>query len=466
MNAGTTMKMESALTGGTLPPALVLAFSVLVYLAVLWPRLLWFSVGPCNQKPLSALTGIMLLSAVGLFIVRTAVLQHYARRAGQFGMAVALFIGLIGCKYISAFSGQDPASSVAILNNALVYLMSFFVVGLAMFTDPRNEARYPKILLTAGLVAAVLGIYEMLRQNALTVEFGWIFTSGGSLNLAGENLKANMYRGGSLRAKSTFVHPIVFGQYIAACLPLVFLIDARGAGRLWRQALAFAVFSLAMIASNTRSPFAVAIISLATYWGLGVLASGRSRQAVALAVAGAGAALLMFLVFGEDLLGLVTGRTAEEVSSSQARNVMFERAFFALDSSPVLGYGEGRAPFVAGIFGSGGVLTIDSLYLSYLIDNGYLGAVLFVLFFSYAFWLGLRALRRLPDEEQKRRLRAVMALTFALLFGQAVLSIQDNLTFAYLGAAYIVAVAAKAPRQRQSRLAEAYLQPSAAAHRP
>jgi O-antigen ligase len=421
--------------------AWVAAFSVLVYLAVLWPRLLVFALGFTNQTPLSALSVLMLLGAIFLFATRPAVMRHYSG-SSMLGMAFGLFLALVVCKYISAYAGQDPAGSVNALNNTLAYYMSFFVIGLAMFVDPRNEENFPKILLIAGLVAAALGIYEMIRQNALTVEFGWFFNLGGPQSIAGENLKANMYRGGLLRAKSTFTHPIVFGQFIAACLPLVFLMSPDHRSKLWRWAAAFGAFGLAMIASNTRSPLAGAAIAIAAYWGLGIIASGRSRRVMMLALVGAAGALLAFLIFGEDMLSLLGGRTAEEVSSSQVRSMMFERALFALDSSPVLGYGEGRAVYVAGVFSQAGTLTIDSLYLSYLIDNGYLGLGMFVLFFAYILLVGIWAGRRIQDEARKRRLNAIIAFTFAILFGQSVLSIQDNLVFAYLGAAYIIAVAA------------------------
>ncbi|QQR35437.1 O-antigen ligase family protein [Devosia oryziradicis] len=428
--------------------AWVAAFSLLVYLAVLWPRLLGFSLGFTNQTPISALTVAMFLGAVILFASRPAVMRHYSS-AGQLNVAFGLFLALLLSKYVSAYAGQDPPGSVNALNNTLAYFMSFFVIGLAMFVDPRNEENFPRILLVAGLVAACLGIYEMIRQNSLTVEFGWIFNFGGPQNLAGENLKANMYRGGLLRAKSTFTHPIVFGQFIAACLPLVFLVTPERRGKLWRWGLSFIAFGLAILSSNTRSPLAGAAVALAVYWGLGVISSGRSRRAVFVAVAGAAIALIAFLIFGEDLLGLLGGRTAEEASSSQVRSMMFERALFALDSSPLLGYGEGRAVYVAGVFSQLGTLTIDSLYLSYLIDNGYFGLGMFVLFFTYIFLVGIWASRRIQDHARKRRLNAVIAFTFAILFGQSVLSIQDNLVFAYLGAAYIIAVAASA-RSRQA----------------
>ncbi len=428
--------------------AWVAAFSLLVYLAVLWPRLLVFALGFTNQTPLSALTVVMLLGAIFLFATRPAVMRHYLG-GNQLGVAVGLFVALIIVKYISAFAGQDPPGSVNVLNNTIAYYMSFFIIGLALFVDPRNEENFPRILLIAGLVAAALGIYEMIRQNALTVEFGWVFNFGAPQSLAGENLKANMYRGGLLRAKSTFAHPIVFGQFIAACLPLVFLVTPERRGKLWRWGLSFIAFGLAILASNTRSPLAGAAVALAVYWGLGVVSSGRSRRGVFVAVAGAAIALIAFLVFGEDLLGLLGGRTAEEASSSQVRSMMFERALFALDSSPLLGYGEGRAVYVAGVFSQSGTLTIDSLYLSYLIDNGYLGLGMFVLFFTYIFLVGIWASRRIQDGARKRRLNAVIAFTFAILFGQSVLSIQDNLIFAYLGAAYIIAVAASA-RSRQA----------------
>jgi O-antigen ligase len=437
------MTDNSRLSPYALGAAWVAAFSLLVYLAVLWPRLLVFALGFTNQTPLSALTVAMFLGALFLFATRPAVMRHYYG-SSQLGIAVALFLALILCKYISAFGGQDPPGSVNVLNNTISYYMSFFIIGLAMFADPRNEENFPRILLIAGLVAAVLGIYEMLRQNALTVEFGWVFNFGAPQSFAGENLKANTYRGGLLRAKSTFMHPIVFGQFVAACLPLAFLINPEGKSKLWRWTMVFIALGLAILATNTRSPLVGAAVSFAVYGGLGILALRRSRTVIMLAIVIAALAMTIFLVFGEDVTSLISGRTAEEVSSSQARNLMFERAFFALDGSPIFGYGEGRSVFVAGIFTAAGVLTIDSLYISYLIDNGYLGVGVFAIFFSYVFLVGIRGLRRLVDEQKKRRLRAVMAFVASLLFGQSILSLQDNLVFAYLGAAYIIAGAASA----------------------
>ena len=121
-----------------LPAAWVAGFSLLIYLAVLWPRLLVFALGFTYQTPLSALTVLMLLGAIFLFATRPAIAGHYSG-GQQLNTAVGIFALLLICKYISAFGGQDPSGSVNVLNNSAVYYMSFFIIGLAAFVDPRNE---------------------------------------------------------------------------------------------------------------------------------------------------------------------------------------------------------------------------------------------------------------------------------------------------------------------------------------
>jgi O-antigen ligase len=423
---------------GTLPRPWVSAFLLLLWLSVLWPRLLLFPVGPSNQSAVTIMTLALFFGSVALAFTNPLVAQHYHARSSSAVLVVLMFLLIIFSKYISAFSGLDSASSLNLLNNSLSYSMSFFVIGLVMFVDNRNEEAFVNTLLVAAVVASLLSIYEVLRQNSLTVEFRWIFNLGVVQSNAGENLLSNMYRGGLLRAKSTFSHPLVFGQFVAATMPLIFV--AVPAGKRWRAIKVIAllgVLGIALLNSNTRSALACAVISLGSFWALGFLSSKNPRALFVVLVGGV-ALVVTFLIFGDDLLGLIGGRTAEEVSSSQVREVMLERAFFALESSPLFGYGEGRSVYVAGVFLPSGVLTIDSLYITYLLDNGYVGALLYASLFGSILLMGLRGLRSL-EPGPALRLRGVIAMVFSLLFGQAVLSIADNMAFVYLGLAYTAA---------------------------
>lgn len=415
-------------------------FSTLLCLAVLWPRLLLVSFGQSNQNPLTLLTLGMLVASAILAVSNSAIAHHYLARAGYLAIVLAIFVLLILCKYYSAFEGQDPARSVNILNNSLVYTMSFFPIGLVMFVDSENERRFTSVVLLSAVVVSLLAGYEILQQNSLTMQFRWLFNNGTIQSFAGENLLNNVYRGGMLRAKATFSHPLVFGQFVAACMPLALSTEGKNHGwTLAKRIVIIVILAVGLFSSSTRSAIFCGVFSVGAYLALGMVSS-RNRFIVFEFLFMCIAAIGLFSIFGDSLGGLIQGRTAEEASSSEVRSLMFERAFFALSSSPIFGFGEGMSALIAGVISSTGVLTIDSLYISYLVDNGYIGGALYFALVASVLVLGLRGLRRLDDPGRVRRLRSVIAMTLALLFGQAVLSIADNLVFVYLGLAYIVAV--------------------------
>lgn len=406
----------------------------LVALSILWPRYLFLHQGGLpgvNPLTLGAM-GMLTLSAmslVGSSVSSTNLSEQF--QAG--GVAAKLFFAWFVWGLFASMLGDSPVYSVIELIKQFVYVGSFFIFGLILAGNSRGPVLVVRVIVLCGLVVSVIGIYEAhVHSNPFVGLIGGMGDASAPRALLA--IAADKARDGAFRAQSTFDHPIVFAQFVAALIPLALFTATRDVSVYWRiVALVTVPFAvLAIIKSGSRSGYAsmgAAISLIAFVWWLRAMVNGRLSKVLAIvAVPALAGAFGIAIVFLEEL---VAGRSQHEASSTMTRLNMLRDGVTALWDSPIWGFGHGAAIEKAGVYNHVGIATIDNYFLSIALDYGYVGLFLFV---SAIVVFSVRAVRYAikDDSVECSFVGACCASLLALAVTFSGLSIYQNMTMFWL----------------------------------
>ena len=355
---------------------------LVVALSVLWPRYLFVhKAGLPGVNPFTILT-MAALFACCFGIANSRMFGRDLRVAFRSGgVAFSLFVAWFIWRMFSSVVGDEPLYSSLELAKEIVYIGSFSLFGLVLAAWEPGPRYLLRVLVGCGLLVSVFGIYEAFAQKNPLVGF-----IGEGADMVAPRvligIAAEKMRDGAFRAQSTFDHPIVFAQFVAALVPLALFSLMRDPSRFWRVVAFFALpcALLAIVKSGSRSGYAsvaIAFALVASIWWFRAIVHGRFSKAVAIVAL---PALVFGVILGWFFLSeLVAGRNQHEVSSTSIRLLMLRDGIAALWESPIWGFGHGLSVVKAGVVNPMGLSTIDNYLLSIAIDYGYVGLLLFVI---------------------------------------------------------------------------------------
>ncbi len=405
-----------------------------VFLSVLWPRYIFFSVGGPNVNPET----LAVLASLALVVFWFVYSPEFSARfngvlLGKSRIGVLALLWLTWRLLASMLGDYPLLSSVEYLRD-LAYVSAFLLIGCAVSVYDDGPKWLLRAIVVAGLFAAVLGLVEAFVQKNYFVQFA----SGGDSQSVSNALKTIAFdksRDGSYRAQSVFDHPIVFAQFIAAIIPLGAYFAFYERRRIWRL-LGFLVMPiglLAIVKSGSRAGLVSVVVGvvfiMAFFWLRGMVSKGfrRAFSIVALPVFFVGLLLIYFVV-----QELVLGRSHVEASSTSVRLKMVADGVAALSESPAWGFGYGMAIVKAGVIsGYTGVATIDSFMLTIALDSGYVGLIVFLVILVAFAVQGSFLAARLPAAEGAR-VGMIVAAVLALAATFVGLSISNNMTMFWL----------------------------------
>lgn len=399
------------------------------------PAYLPFKFGPLpGLNPLRVIfAGILIASVYGIVTshqLRARLLAAIATAKWVFGF----FAGLLVWQFVCAMVGDQPVFSLYYLAKVLLPAFVMYLVGMTFYRDWQDIQRTAAFLVVGVLFTCLAGAIEWRTQTNVFLRFfpadiddlaglGWILTE--------------KIRGGDYRVSATFSHPLSLAEYLCMTLPFAAVLGFN-AQRRWMRGLAWCVLPvlLGMIyLAHTRSSLiaaAASLIGMGLVFGLRI---GRQRRNPTQAILGW--ALVVALVgvivaLSGSVAYLTKGRTEAETGSSQARVTMFTRAQTLLAEQPVQGYGPGLGAIKIGRIQLGQRSpTIDSYFLSTLIENGFVGLGMFVLGMTVLLWQTVTTAVR-SRGAGSWMLIALSAAIFASLIVKLVLSLTDNLDLLYL----------------------------------
>jgi O-antigen ligase len=409
-----------------------------LFLEVVWPRYATFRPPGMPAFSVSRLClAILLLIGVFIFAKSSYFRVRLFERVAQYrlffwSLAFLFLFKLVGIP----FSDLPYASAKGVLNEFLsVYLPMIILLGAI---ESRGEIRILLYGMLGGMVVVlVLAVYEYIIGRNLFI---------GILQIDSDymfQVLRDKMRAGTYRLQSTFAHPLTLSEFIVLALPMAIFLTFERGWRWWRflvlvPCMALAVFVLAK--SGSRSGFGgLALgISVCAVAGAGRLARLANRPAVA------GLYILAAILFVTIsalgiyfLIDIIIGRTSGEVGSGMVRLQMWQVGLGKALLSPVVGYGQDMAAIVLGWVGSYHTLTVDSYYLSILLDSGfialgaYLVMMLSLLMVAFRAGLGIRTLDYLSI------CLAASILGFVMI--KAVLSLHHNHVILMMLAAVLLA---------------------------
>jgi O-antigen ligase len=355
--------------------------SLMFLLAIVWPQYIFLSAASLPRVNPFTLGSFLFLSLVAVIAL------HYRKFAAELTSQLASIRGLVivyvfwMCWRILASAIVDfPVARILEIFREFVFVHSAFFVALMLTRSNGWRARLTTLLIFSSFLVASAGIVEAVEQRNRFVAFASAGEAG-QLGSVIANIASEKLRSGTFRVQSVFGHPILFGQFLGAVLPLLFVAFASRRGVLYRL-LIVVVALLCLVGiwkSGSRSGVLAAVTSIAV---LALLVWWRvlkySNVFRGLAIALVPVLILGAAVGAMAVQELVRGKSQSEASSSSTRLVQLNAAISAISDSPILGYGQSSALGLAGVTGAGGLLTMDVHYISLLLDSGVVGFVLFV----------------------------------------------------------------------------------------
>jgi hypothetical protein len=330
------------------------------------------------------------------------------------------------------------------MNNQIYWTMMFPVAALVGRREGMIQ-RAVTILVCSAILVACVSINEYRLQKIIWLEYlpGWLRADEELLEqMSKSSARAytNVYR--VLGPQSTALY---FAETLSMLFPFVVHAMYRAKGVLPTLAMAFGVMAmvLTMYFTDARSAMIGLLLTLLAYVFLQALRK-RYENPVSLVSA---SALMAYPAMIAALIGIVLfwkrARTkvlggGQHGGSDAARDQQWDHGWTLIGQNP-FGYGLNRSAEVLGFQTPGGKPTIDSYYLSVMLDFGVIALPIFLMMFTLPMWYALVSLRRARSEELQLIIPIAISLfNFAII--KSVLSSTTNFPLAFILLGFIVAL--------------------------
>lgn len=350
-----------------------------LFFLVVWPRYAFFRLpGLPGLSPPRLIQLSVLLLWVYLIIksdgFRERAIERF-RLAGPFVIMLGAFVVL---KFFSVFVSDFTMQSAKGWLNELISFYLLFFITVSVVESSEDFYSILKSLTLAFLAVCFVGLYEFyIGRN---VFFGFVDVDSDYLY----EVLRDKERAGAYRIQSTFSHPLALSEYAVMTMPLVAILFFWGKINLFRvSAFIFLLALGAFIVLKTGSRSGLGAFLAITIFSFSLVCIReivRQKSAVATGFY----FLILIGIIGCAAIGtyfisdILVGRTLREYNSGMVRIEMWRHGLHLAAESPILGYGQDMAAAVLGFTGRGGVLTIDSYYLSILLESGFIGLFLYV----------------------------------------------------------------------------------------
>ena len=334
------------------------------------------------------------------------------------------------------FSDQLTSSINRYVNNQIYWTMIFFVAALAA-TYPGFVLRIAKVLLWSTIIVLIYSLYEAQSQRVI-----WIDHLPSFMKIDAEVIEKVMEtqaRAGTegYRVRGPYIVALYFSEFLAMAFP--FFVHATAQARRVVPFLALAAATLGMIVlmylTGARSAMVGIVIVLAGY-PLFIAVQQRAKKnrsimgaAVVYGYPAIAAMLALTVVFWRRAHVLILGG-GQHQGSSDARAEQWAMSWSKLASHP-FGFGVAQGNENVGYFAPGGKATVDSYFLTVMMDSGFLALPLFILVFMVPAFVAFMYFRDAKNDEMKLLAPLSLALiNFSVVKG--VLSTENTMPLAFI----------------------------------
>lgn len=411
------------------------------YLAITIPGLPWITIARLLGVPL-----MMLL----IWCASTSQPFKDQMRRGREAMPAMVYMvfAFSILQFISiGFSDSVFVTINRVFNNMLTWTVIFFA-AIWVFRDPGKIHKWIIGYLVMTAILCLMAIAESYNGGVL-----WAKSLPGFLKpddpLVDQILAGSYRLTGQYRVQATQTTPLSLAEMLALAIPLMFYVADKYrtfwviVGVLALEALIITTLLLA----DARLGFVALLLGhllALLYFGLRQWRASRASL-IGPAITMLYPMMLLAVILAVAFVGRIRVRvlgSGQHQGSNDAREEQTRLAFQKIWESPLFGFGADRGGEKLGYFSPGGQLTIDSYYLSILMDYGFIGFFLFYGMFVYGMVKAIRAIRSNIDP-QVRVLYAVFGIFLAeFLVIKSVLSQAANHPLIFMAFGALVALAA------------------------
>lgn len=421
--------------------ALFMAFVIWPnYLAISLPGLPWITVSRLFGTPLVLLFLVSVSSNAKLRRDLAAILS--AAPLFWKGMVVMIVMQIVSLPFSSHFGGTISRLVLIQTTETAPFFLACYLFAR------QGRPTFAVFTLWAMVIAvSVMGLLEAPQRHSL-----WAGHIPSFLKIESETVARIIAGGvrtttGQYRMQAVFSTALGLSEYLGMVTPFILHLVFWKALKPWVRIAAAATLPLILIiiiGTDSRFGLMVYFISAMLYllsWAL--LQRRRANNLIGTAIVMAYPVLFALGVAASFVIGRVRAKvwgTGQYDNSTAARVEQFDLAFPKIFTHP-LGHGLGMGADAIGYYTPGGLLSVDSYYLSLVMELGIIGLTAFLVMFIY---LGLKAFLvvvRSYDENSELSLLLPAAISVAnFLFIKLVFAQEDNHPLMFVIAGMIVAL--------------------------
>ena len=359
---------------------LVVDLCVPTYFAIVGTGLPWISIRRLVTFPLILVFAIVIAGSSA----------DRARLAERFRAAKAVSIcafGFLAMIWLSVVSADVPFASISPAVEAfLSWYVPFFAV-VYVVTDEGDIERMIRVVCWCGIFVTFFGLVEFFFKHNIFI----YMLPPAMLQALLEHdplyqilLKPAM-RDGVYRSSSIYTDVLSFGEFAAMVMPLSYYFlfhPRRSYDRIFGWTILLAALA-GLFASNSRGAYISALAAAPVFAALWVMRTNRSEKAslAAATVAVVGAigftAVVASIFTVQRFYNTIIGNSTAAQISAQARLDQWHMALPHIIKNPVTGHGFGNGANVVGYGAQYGLLSLDSSFVSTLVETGVPGLVFF-----------------------------------------------------------------------------------------
>ncbi|MDB5147845.1 MAG: hypothetical protein JWQ57_1865 [Mucilaginibacter sp.] len=326
-------------------------------------------------------------------------------------MFILLFTVIINTEVIAA-------NTVAYIFFFLQKLAVAYIGWMAFNTVEKGEKLFAKVLKIFALLC-VYGIIESLLKTSPIID---IFNRGGSSAIASDLiLKYTFDDDRGYRIQTVFYHSYSWGGYLvilgSSFLFLVF--NAKSNYSFYKYGLMFVIVFFNIFLTRSRSCFVPTVFMIGTmFW---IMPGGKRKSTlITVIIFAAVCAMTLSPKLLNSFEGYFTAKDDGQVkgSSAQMRAVQFGTAFSMVKDNYIAGSGFGAIKKVlADLGGDSDLKGAESIWLVILIDNGIIGIIAYIVFFTSVIRRFLKEKRRAITKATERKISiAIVTVICYIIF--------------------------------------------------
>jgi hypothetical protein len=420
------------------------------YLAVDLPGLPWLTLRRIVGFPL-ALTLLICVSVSGDF--RAQIKNSLgADRVITSAMIIFLVIQTLSIGLSSSIGSSINKWIVAQTN-----WTSVFFVGCYIFQKKRLVDRWAKMLLVLGAIVCFFGVWESALGHA-----PWVGHIPSFLQIEDTSVLrslAGTVRGGERRVTSTFGTPLGLAEFLSLSMPFALHYAIGPNSRPLRVAAGLYIVAAfyVIVATGSRLGVVACLLTMMLYLFVWALSKWRNEPSsiLAPAIVLAYPALFSLAVASTAFVHRIRvkvwgGADGNQDASNQGRKDQFIAAVPKIIKRPI-GYGVGQGGETLQFKIPDGSLTIDSYYLSVILEYGILGFIVYYTIFIRAAWVGGKFALAESDDEEFKLLFPIAISLVSFVVIKSVFSQEDGHTLPFMLISATLALSARANARAHER---------------